>query len=181
MLGFTPLHNQLYGRPASFLGIYSEDQYLDDVAQRAAHDYVAAHARVEAIERERGQYYHHHGSRHHHRGPGHFHHHRHLGHIAADNFHPGFGPFVARRQPSPPHRASIYSVEAAELVYSVLQAQGEERQRGRRGQGEGGERARGHDGGLMRPALKVGGRSLLPSPPLFPPPFGSPPPVLPRL
>ena len=117
MLGFIPLHGQLYGRLTSFSRIYSHDHHLDDVARRVAHDHVAAHARVLAIGRQRGQYNRHHGPRPHRRGTGHPHY---FGHVASDSFHPGFRRFASRRLPTQPRCAFIYFVEAAEPVTSVL-------------------------------------------------------------
>ncbi|TBU59990.1 hypothetical protein BD310DRAFT_976159 [Dichomitus squalens] len=119
MLVFTSLQSQVFVRPASFPGIYLEDQYLDGAAQRAAHDYALAHARVEAIERQRELYCHRLGSHHQFRGPGHFPR-RHYGRPSTD-FRQGFGSSPATRPTFQPRRAPSYSLEELELAYSVWQ------------------------------------------------------------
>ncbi|TBU40531.1 hypothetical protein BD309DRAFT_1082690 [Dichomitus squalens] len=119
MLVFTPLQSQVFVRPASFPGIYLENQYLDGAAQRAAHDYALAHARVEAIERQRELYCHRLGSHHQFRGPGHFPR-RHYGRPSTD-FRQGFGSSPATRPTFQPRRAPSYSLEELELAYSVWQ------------------------------------------------------------
>ena len=123
MLVFQPAPIQGVLYPTSFSGIYSEDDYVNDMASRAAHDYALAHARVQAIQRQRNHYNRPHHYQHH---PGDIYGGR-LVPASLDNFSYSFGPASSARPSffSPNHRRSATSFE--ELAYSVLQE--EERQR----------------------------------------------------
>lgn len=115
--------------PTSFSGIYSEDDYLNDMAQRIAHDYAVAHARLQAVEHQRSYYNHSHRHQHHPRGP----HTIRFAPATMDNFCYGFGPAPARPASfSPNHRSRATSHSSEELAYKIWQEEGRRRALNRR-------------------------------------------------
>ena len=131
MLFFQPVPAQTSAYSASFPGIYSEDDYLNAVAQRAAQNYALAHARVQEFERQPDHYHYYHPR----------HRQRHLGGLprnrfapaSLDNFYYGFGPAPAQPASFSPVRGAVpYSVDVDEIAYRIWQEEGRQRALGRR-------------------------------------------------